>query len=359
MRNPDHTLPGGFRAAARRFFAGEPELRAPGDTGGSGDAGGSSGLSGSALARVEARGASWCLRRWPPGFPDGRLRFIHRVLRHARAAGFAGVPRVAATERGDTVVEVGGRLYDAQGWLAGEPLTGRRPGDRPLPNVAQKLGPDKLLPLARALAGFHRCTAGLSPQKPGESLTLEERWSGRAADVARNVEVLSTRVRARCAGEERRVGLAWLRLLPGAVARAGQLLRDHLSGARDVSTLCHADLWASHAHFCGGAFTGFSDFEELRFGSAAFDVAQLVLHFNGWASRDAVVEAYSGTRGLSADDVALLPAAGATDLAFEGVWALGRLYGEGPRPSSAETEAHTANLRAMLRSLEQIVCELG
>jgi hypothetical protein len=45
------------------------------------------------------------------------------VLSASRASGFAGVPELSETEEGETVLVLAGRLYDAQEWLAGEPLT--------------------------------------------------------------------------------------------------------------------------------------------------------------------------------------------------------------------------------------------
>ena len=138
------------REAAPRFF-GEPHEISP--------CGASSGFSGSTFARVETAGASWCLRGWPAGFEAERLRFIHRALRHSRASGFSGVVRSATTrDEGATMLDLGDRLFDAQEWLPGEPLSGRPAWDVPVPNVVRPLSQERLSSLTGALARFHRST---------------------------------------------------------------------------------------------------------------------------------------------------------------------------------------------------------
>ncbi len=133
---------------------------------------------------------------------------------------------------------------------------------------------------------------------------------------------------------------------------------EHPVGAHGVSVLCHGDLWASHAYFDGAVFAGLTDFESLRFGSPAFDLAQLILHLNGWTSRDTVLEAYDKVTPLDQEDKAVLPAAAVVDLAFEGEWALNALYGENGDLSIAQRKAHGINARALLGSLERVVADL-
>jgi hypothetical protein len=109
----------GSREAAGRFFAGGHRLlEAPGIP---------IGYSGSAFARVETPVGSWSVRRWPPDLGVGRLRFVHRALAESRSRGFSGVPALAATADGETVLHLSGRLYDAQEFLGGEPLAAHCP----------------------------------------------------------------------------------------------------------------------------------------------------------------------------------------------------------------------------------------
>jgi Ser/Thr protein kinase RdoA (MazF antagonist) len=336
-----------LRDAARCFFRGPHTLSASAST---------SGLSGSSLARVETRGAAWCLRRWPTGFEERRLRFIHRALLHCREGGFTGVPALAKTGEGDTVLDLDGHLFDAQEWLTGDPLSGRL--QEPTPNVVRPLEPEILASLSTAVARFHRSAADLAPERDRET-PLSEHLAESARDGRVRHEALLAGVQdSRAEGGNRRIALRWLELLPIAIALAEATVSDHPLGARSVSTLCHGDLWAPHVFFAGKTFVGLADFEGLCFSSPASDLAQLIVHFNGWPARDTVVDAYKGVSPLDGEDEAVLSAAAVADLAWEGYWSLGLLYGKGPGLGLTQKETHETNLRMLLGSLELVVAEI-
>lgn len=317
--------------------------------------GGSSGYSGSAFGRVEARGASWCVRRRPAGFGAARLRAIHRALAHSRAHGFRGVPTLARTGAGETALAASRRLYDAQGWIAGEPLSGSPAGTGPTPNAVTPLPAARLAALAGALASFHRSTMDLSPGPGDLEMPLARRLAGMREELRASEDGLATAVGAWAEGEERTLALRWLELLPRAMDLAEATIGDHPDAARDTSTLCHGDLWAPHVFFAGPAFAGLTDFEGVCFSSPALDLAQLVLHFDGWPSRARVVEAYEAVQPITEEDHAMLNAAALLDLAGEGSWAIGRLAGADRR--SPQAAAHVANLRRLLPSLELLIPE--
>ncbi len=336
-----------LREAARRFFPG-PRVVVP--------LGRSSGFSGSAFARIEAAGGVWCLRRWPAAFPADRLRFIHRALIHSRARGFSGVPALATTAEGETILDLDGALFDAQEWLAGEPWGGRPDWGGPAPNVARALPPDRLAALAGGLARFHRSTVGLRAPSAAWRRPLTRWLAGAGADLAADAGGLAAAVRERAEGAEQALALRWLDLLPEAVALAEVALRGEPAGARDATTLCHGDLWAPHVHFTGSTLRGFVDFEGLAFSSPAIDLAQVILHFNGWPARDRILQHYQAVVPLDDSARRVLPAAAALDLADEARWAIAMLHGEGSDP--AQRAAHAANLRALLPSLEAVIGEL-
>lgn len=98
-----------------------------------------------------------------PGYEDGRLRFVHRALTHSREAGFSGVPKLATTREGETLLNLDGRLFDAQEWLPGAPLSGEPVWDASVANVVHPLRPPLLSSLARAVARFHGSTVGFDP----------------------------------------------------------------------------------------------------------------------------------------------------------------------------------------------------
>ena len=94
----------------------------------------------------------------------------------------------------------------------------------------------------------------------------------------------------------------------------------------------------------------------LAFSSPTWDLAQLILHFNGWAARETVLRAYEAQRPLDRADQWLLPAAALVDLVGEARWSLACLSGDEGQP--AQHAAHARNLRVLLRSLEVLVAQL-
>ena len=69
---------------------------------------------------------------------------------------------------------------------------------------------------------------------------------------------------------------------------------------------CHGDLWASHVLFDGQKFSGLVDFEGLHFAPSVADLAQLILHFSGWTSREMVLDEYESISPLEEGDRSLL-----------------------------------------------------
>lgn len=317
----------------------------------------SSGFSGSSFARVEASGTSWCLRRWPDGFKEQRLRFIHKTLLHSRANGFSGVPTLARTDEGNTVLEINGHLFDAQEWLAGKPLSRSSLWQGAVPNVVRPLPASQFENLVYALALFHSSVTDLRLQHTGGrgALSWHLRKASEDAKVREDLRIVDG---ARTRRESSRVARLWLELLPRAAELAEESLRRHPEAANDASTLCHGDLWASHIYFLRSSFVGLIDFESLCFSSPSFDLAQLILHFNGWDQHEVAINAYERIRPLGESNRAVLWAAAALDLMNEGCWSLTNLYGEsGEQLQEAQVRAHEFNLHRMLESLESLVNE--
>jgi aminoglycoside phosphotransferase (APT) family kinase protein len=337
-----------LREAARAFFPEECTVAILGV---------SSGYSGSAFARIEALGRSWCLRGWPLRFEEKRLRFIHRALLEIRSGGFQGVPNLASTTAGETVAEVSGRLYDAQEWMAGSPLpTASGWTGEPMPNLVVRSSPRRLRALTQALARLH-CAgvrlAGRPEQKPDH---LSRRLDALADEFERHVGPWVRAVLAGNAAENGEVASRWLELLSGALPAAREASEGLPDEDRGTMVVCHGDLWSAHVWFDGEAFVGFTDFESLTFASPALDLAQLVTHFASWESRHDVLKAYEDIAQLQERDLAALPIEAVADLAGEGLWSLSSLYGEAlPSASPAQEAGHRTNLRGLLVSLEQAI----
>lgn len=300
---------------------------------------------------------SWALRAWPAGSEEKRLRFVHRALLHVRSRGFRGVPALATTDTGDTVLRLSGRLFDAQEWMAGEPLSGRPSWGRSRPNLVRPLDPGTLELIAATVARFHGAATGLEPEA-GESVTLETRLAQTAKDVDDRSALLTNAVGATSESDERHAALDWLDLLPEAVGLAENSLGQSPAGSERSSTLCHGDLWGEHVLSDGRTFVNLVDFESVHFGSPAFDLAQLILHFNGWGARGTVLRAYTRISALGSEDEAAIPAAAAIDLVGEGCWSLSQLYGGDAELTAQEKAAHEFNLRVLSKSLEAVVADL-
>jgi len=336
-RDPEALL-----VAASSFF-GDRRLDVLGD---------SSGYSGSAFARVETPSGTWLLRRWPSDFEEGRLRFAHRALLESRSAGFRGVPRLAKTADDDTIVRVGGHLYDAQGWTAGRPLSEAPKGGHPAPNVVVGISSERLIALAEAVGRFHASTSRLHPEGDHEVDPLTWRLDELGNEFEVRLQGLRAGVRDRADGEQGRIASGWLDLLPGALDTAREAALG-LPGEGHFRALCHGDLWPAHAHFRGEDFVGFTDFEALAFASPVLDLAQLVAHFGGWDVRAQVVRSYERFAPLAERHRAALPLEAIADLASEGLWSLKALYAKpSTEPTRAQRTAHEHNLRALLGCLE-------
>lgn len=97
--------------------------------------------------------------------------------------GFEGVPRLASTDDGQTILELSGRLYEAQEYLPAQSHFGRYPASGPLPNVAVHLPCDRRRTIAEAVARFHCSTLHLPPDTDQEVARLPERLGGLATEM--------------------------------------------------------------------------------------------------------------------------------------------------------------------------------
>ncbi len=285
------------------------------------------------------------------------MGFVHRALLDGRARGFAGLPDLARTENGETRVALADGLYDAQEWLAGQPLAGASPlgSEVQVPNVAASVSPARIALLAASLARFHQSLAHTFVEPAYHASPLPARLTGLAEAARAHHESLLPAVRASSEGPGRRVALRWLELLPRALEAARGACGDLPGGSHRGYVLCHGDLWPAHAHFRGDAFVGFTDFESLCSGPPALDLAQLVLHFGGWEIRERILGHYERVAPLDERDRSLLPLEAVADLANEGYWALESLYGAAfHRTTAAQRAAHSLNLRELLGSIEPV-----
>lgn len=328
-------------AAAHHFFGDTCQLT---------DLGSSSGCSGSTFARIITTHHAWCLRRWPEGFAPERLAAIHRILRLSSTHGFDGVPTLATTRTGSTVLELDGSLYDAQAWVCGVPLDSISNLRHPIPNAVQNISGPARAALGTAIARFHVSTVGLSPSIGDRHVPLAEQRDV-AITLLRSLNCVDDELR----GNDQRIVRTWQSLLPVALTCAATALAASSETAQEETVICHDDLWPRHVYVQGDQVCGFIDFESVAFSSPATDLAHAILHFGGWETAGTVLRAYQDVRPLPYAVRALVPVAALLDLAGEGMWSLKQI--SRVPAGNAEGHIHRHNLRVLLPSLTALVDE--
>lgn len=129
------------------------------------------------LARVDAPNGFWRVRRWPQGVPESDVTFSHEVLEIAQGAdsGLAPGLLLTAHETPADAVRIGGRLYDAQQWLPGEPVEGAEiawPSRDDRIDVPVAVPSDVFTQVITSLGKLHAASEGLSTTKGAPSAAL-------------------------------------------------------------------------------------------------------------------------------------------------------------------------------------------
>lgn len=319
--------------------------------------GGSSGYSESRFAKVtDQQGQLWCLREWKNTTAE-QMCFIHQVLIHSRARGFGGLPKLAYTQSGETLLLRNGVWFEAQEWLPGGPcyqlqIAGVK---QRIPNTAWNFTTGERQAITAALAAFHASTTTMRPLPTRSSLPAQLLSS---IQQAQSQTLMSDEVGY--AGnniEDQALVARWRSLLPVMMNIIQVRLTASWEESDNSNVICHGDLWPDHVYFSKGAFCGFVDFGALTFTTPTLDLVHLILHFGGWQSCDEVLAIYTSSRPPSTHEQSIIPIVALADLVSEGCWSLGQL-GNDNAPAH-EQAAHWHNLRFFLPSAEALVKELS
>ena len=278
--------------------------------------------------RADAPSGAWLIRRWRAGSTEGRIRFVHDLLRAVRADGIEIVPDVLLTPDGSEVLTLDGILYDAQRWLPGAPLGRAAPERGPVGefvNLPSTLAEADRFHLIETLARIHTASEPLARAHGAPTVSI--------AAVAS--AVLGTweraRVRLRTAAPSTPAIQRWILAGERALRPAIRDLAAAEPIYRDASVVCHGDLWPAHTLWTRSAegsgahlLTGIVDWADAAAGSPLLDLAQLVSHFGGWTAHAAedAIGAYSAVRRLGPEERRLLPAVAILDLIAEAGWLL-------------------------------------
>lgn len=215
------------------------------------------GFSGAEVWRGDANGdPAFALKRWPTGYPVGRLRQVHLWMHAARAAA-PFVPKVVPARFGDTVVSAGDRVWDVTSWMPGEP-----PHSEP--------SAERIQAACAALADLHRVWSGLHREQalcPAvlRRLALLDEWEHATRPAAFDP-------------------------LPAELAdllrTSWTAVRDRLVGCRTALLAwrpthvpvhpCLCDVHADHVLFTGSRVSGVIDYGAMKIDSPAVDVARFL-----------------------------------------------------------------------------------
>lgn len=245
--------------------------------------GNAGGFSGTRLWRFSGE-SDYCLRRWPSGVSEARVRRAHRGLARLADAGIDYVPVSYAWRDGSTAVLAAQHWWELTPWLPGTAAVERRPS------------PARIMAAMQGLARVHRAWAEAETGQTGHPIpTLHRRWqlaeqsASAAGMIHRRMDTLPNP-------------------LPWVAARMTDAIRQHLPRVQQrlqaASTcsvplqLCIRDVRRDHLLFVGDRLTGIVDFAAMGRDSVATDLARLLAEWDPCV-RQMVLDSYVVIRPLS------------------------------------------------------------
>ncbi len=296
------------------------------------------GFSGARLWRGQGAAGQFCLRAWPIGEVDLRVRWVHRLMDHARGKGLDFVPAVYRTRQDDTVIVAAHRVWEMTQWLEGRA------------DFVENPSPARLEAACEALARLHLAWEDFSG--PAESCPA----------VRRRLEVLTDWQRLLTSGwRPLDMPNPQLACVQGAAERAWRVLPERLE-AITVPLLhwaehrrrvqpCLCDLWHDHLLFVGERLTGLVDYGSVKPDQVAVDLARMLGSLVGddadrWQHG---LDAYRRIRPLEADEIELARLLDRTGVVLGVVNWMRWLYHEGRTYD---------DLTAVARRLEALVARI-
>jgi Ser/Thr protein kinase RdoA (MazF antagonist) len=249
------------------------------------------GFSGAGLWRVEASsGRALCLRAWPRDFSRERLKWIHRLMQGARAAGLDFVPEVFSSAHHITSVEHSHRLWDLTTWMSGQADFHARPTST------------RLHASCAALARLHNAWRNQTPQT-GPCPAIMRRLA--QAETWRALVKSGWKLPPRSADVDP--------VRPWA-ERAYLILERKIDGVpcalapwtERVFALqpCLCDIWHDHVLFDGDVVAGIVDYAAIKVDHPTVDLARLLGSMIGDDAilRASALDAYGRIRPLNWDE---------------------------------------------------------
>lgn len=253
-----------------------------------------SGFSGAQIYRIEHRSTSLCLKAWPqPGFTEERLRWMHQLMRRARAQGHEWVPEVLETRDGATLVKQSDWLWDLTKWMPGRAETLLPPSS------------DRLRSALLALAQTH------------DAWKEQHVEQGACPSLARRHAAIANWFALAQSGWRLKADQISEPELRSLLGRAQDLVDRYLAAVPDslapwmnqpmARQPCIGDIWHEHVLFEEDRVSGIIDYGGVRIDHIAADIGRLLGSIvsddeDGWAVG---LAAYRRVHPLSPDEEAL------------------------------------------------------
>ena len=272
------------------------------------DLGNAGGLSGAKFWRYPSSLGELVLKRWPnPGPSVMTLRRNHEWLR--RCAGLRFVPQPIPADRGETFLDLDGRLWELQPWMRGSP---------PSANPAL---PAEVELAFEALARLHDQWAIESKKGPSPSLAARrdevEGW------MTRGFAMLERLAAERSADPATDLVRHWVSQARVFAPEIALLLNSVVKRPLRLQP-CVKDLRREHWLFAAGRVSGLIDFGAMDRDCVATDLSRLV---SDWLGDDPVwkelaLRAYATIRPLDAVEMEMIDVfEQSADLLVGGHWA--------------------------------------
>ncbi len=221
------------------------------------------GFSGARLWRVETAGGPLCLRAWPEGETEERLRFIHDLQRRA-AQTLSFVPRGFDAQDGRSWLSTAGRLWELTSWLPGVADFRLRPGKQ------------RLVAAVEALARMHEAWRGVAEGIPLLPIMAVQRRVRRLQEwTPRTLDDLALALKPNpgpvgCSESRRAVEQLRRWLAPA------QHALERWQASKAPCQPCVADIWHDHVLFEQDHVSGIVDYGSVRTDTVTADLARLI-----------------------------------------------------------------------------------
>lgn len=271
---------------------------------------GGTGFSGAEVFHVVAAAGEFVLKSFPAGLPPDRAAWVHRLLRHLRAAGIDVIPAPRPTPTGAThVADQQGRLWELVAYLPGRSTAS--------PSAAQVIAAVETLARVHLAAATLPLTAGVPAsgreRRRDQMLRLlADPWAARRQrlDGPDPADALGSGMRAR-----------FDRAISAFAVAGGHRALTACAATRPAVLPIQPvlrDVWAEHVLFATDEperLTGLIDLQAAGCDSPTTDLARLL---GSWASPwpgdgrwiaqwEPALAAYARVRGLATGERQALP----------------------------------------------------